>query len=150
MASDGSHGPKPWKQREARTVFLRVPAADWVAVSQGKKREFRAASGQVSGLHFVEPPTLVVAYAIREHRHDSQAMVLEKRWKEPLGAISEESLRAEGFASFPEFRRYWMRRERRRFRPTRDVIVYRVRPITEEDRYDFADRLLKHLYGEWL
>lgn len=150
MASDGSNGPKPWKQRQARTVFLRVPAADWPAVSRGKKREFRAASGQVSGLHFVEPPTPVVCYTVRVGKHDSRLMVLEKRWTEPLGSITDESLRNEGFSSFEEFRRYWMRRERRRFRPTREVVVYSVRPWDGGDEDWFSQELLKHLYGEWL
>lgn len=150
MAADGSNGPKPWKQRRASTAFLRVPAADWPAVSRGKKTEFRAASGQVSGLHFVETPTLVVAYRVKRGEYEGKLMVLEERRSEPLDAIDEEGLRREGFRTFAEFRRYWMRRERRRFRPTREVVVFRVRPFTEDDREVFSERILEHLYGEWL
>lgn len=150
MGSDGSNGPKPWKQRQARTIFLRVPAADWPLVSRGKKREFRAASGQVSALQFVEPPTPVVAYTERRGQHEGIIMVLERRWREPLGAITEESLEAEGFHTFEAFRRYWMQREKRRFRPTREVTVYRVRPWTPDDIEVFSLRILEHLYGEWI
>jgi len=149
MASDGSRGPKPWKQRHAKTLFLRVPAADFPLVARGRKTEFRSASGMVSGLHFVEPPTPVVAYMEKRGKYESKLMVLEERRTEPLGAISEESLRNEGFATLAEFRRYWMRRERRRFRPTRDVVVYRVRPFEQSDAEWFARKLIEHLYGEW-
>lgn len=150
MAADGSNGPKPWKQRQARTVFLRVPAADWHLVKSGYKREFRAASGQVSALQFVEPPTLVVAYTERRGHHEGIIMVLEERWREPLGAITAESLENEGFATFEAFRRYWMEREKRRFRPTREVTVYRVRPFEQGDIEVFSLRILEHLYGEWI
>lgn len=150
MASDGSHGPKPWKQRHAKTLFLRVPAADWQLVTRGHKREFRAASGRGSGLHFVETPTPVVAYMERRGKYESRLMVLEERRTEPLGAITEESLRAEGFETLAEFRRYWMKRERRRFLPTRDCVVYRVRPWQPGDAESFAEVILERLYGEWL
>ncbi len=150
MASDGTHGPKPWKQRHAKTLFLRVPAADWQLVTRGRKTEFRAASGNASGLHFAETPTPVVAYMQRRGKYESRLMVLEERRTEPLGSIDGEGLRREGFESFEQFRRYWMQRERRRFRPTRDVVVYRVRPWTPEDEDTFSTRLLAHLFGEWL
>lgn len=150
MASDGSNGPKPWTQRQARTVFLRVPNRDWAAVKNGAKTEFRPASGQVSGLKWVELPTPVVAYTKSVRGYASKLMVLEARWQERLAAISPESLRREGFQSLAEFRRYWMARERRRFRPEHIVTVFRVRPWTPVDREVFADALLERLYGEFL
>jgi hypothetical protein len=143
-------GPKPYKQRTASTIFLRVPVADWPALIRGKKREFRAASGNASGLHFVQTPTPVVCYMERLGKYAARLMVLERRWSEPLGAITPESLRAEGFQSFAEFRRYWMRREHRRFRPTREITVYEVRPWEPTDYNEFAYQLLHHLYGEFL
>lgn len=156
MASpDAGAGPKPYKQRKASTIFLRVPAYDWAAVRLGHKREFRAASGAVSGLKFVDPPTPVVAYTHAPNiGWESELMVLEERWQEPLAAISEESLEAEGFRDFAEFRSYWCARERRRFTPTRMVVAYRVRPFVWDtgpngDQTRFADKLFLHLYGEW-
>jgi hypothetical protein len=152
MASDGSNGPKPWKQRHASTVFLRVPTVDWIEVTRGMKTEFRGSPGAVSGLKFVEPPTPVVAYRVdRSHGYDAALMVLEDRWQEELGSISPESLEAEGFETFAEFRRYFVLRERRRFRLTRKVTVYRLRPWDPEaDPRRFADLLLDRLFGAFL
>jgi hypothetical protein len=150
MQQTSGKGPKPYKQRKASTVFLRIPPGDYSAIARGAKTEFRGASGRVSGLHFVQPPTPVVGYTERLGKYKSTLLVLEKRWTEPLGAISDESLRNEGFESLAHFRRYWMDRERRRFRPTRDVVVYRVRPWNEDDQRVFSSRILDHLYGEWL
>lgn len=151
MASDGGHGPRPWTQHQARTNFLRVPHTDWINVSRGLKTEFRASHKSCSALWAVEPPTPVVAY--RQHPslgYDSKLMVLEAKWQEPLAAIGPESLEREGFDSFAEFRRYWTRREKRHFPPTRLVTAYRVRPWTEQDHTDMAAIVLNHLFGEWL
>lgn len=151
MASDGSHGPRPWTQYQARTLFLRVPNADWIRVSRGLKREFRAGGGACSALWSVEPPTPVVAYRHHKvHGHDGQLMVLEGRWQEPLGAISAESLRAEGFETLAEFRSYWMEREHRRFTPTRLITCYQVRPWEDGDAESFGAKLLDRLYGSFI
>lgn len=152
MGVNGSHGPKPYDKRQASTIFLRVPIRDWPAVKRGYKTEFRAGTGKnaVPQLWGVQPPVPVVAYAVRDGEHDARLMVLEELWQEPLGAISPESLRREGFDSLDEFRTYWISRERRRFRPLRNVFAYRVRPWHPEDREVFADRTLTHLYGDWI
>lgn len=148
MASDGSHGPRPFVQRQARTAFLRVPTGDWIAVTRGDKPEFRASPRAVSKLWSIEPPTPVVAYRHSPaHGYDHSLMVLEQMWIEPLGAISEESLEAEGFESLAEFRRYWMQREKTLFKPTRKVTVYRVRPWEDGEERVHADRLFERLYG---
>jgi hypothetical protein len=152
MGADGSHGPKPYTQRRTSTLFLRVPTQEWGAVRRGQKREFRAGSGIVSQLHAVKPPMPVVAYSVGvQGRHDAELMVLEAMWREPLGAISPESLANEGCESLAEFRRRWMIRERKRWRPTRVVSVYQVRlwrPGLDDEV--MGDRLLRHLYGEWV
>lgn len=152
MAADGSNGPRPYTQHRASTTFLRVPVRDWPAVRAGYKREFRAGTGAsaVPQLWGVDPPWPVVAYAIRNGRHECMLMVLERFWMEPLGAISEASLRAEGCTNLAEFRRYWMSRERKRFTPTRKVFVYCVRPFTAQDEDWPGVRLLEHLYGEFM
>lgn len=153
MGNSGSQGPQPYEQRRVSTAFLRVPTMDWVVVTRGIKKEFRASPRAVSKLWSVDPPTPVVAYRVRSGPaggHDAKLMVLEEKWLEPLGAISPASLEAEGFESIAEFRRYWMQREKRRFAPTRMVTVYRVRPWHYTDRARFGDMLLERLYGEHL
>jgi hypothetical protein len=144
-------GPQPFKQRQASTLFVRVPRAEWAAVRYGGKREFRAASGKHSALFNVPTPTPVVAYTIDSFsRYSSALMVLEKVWREPLGAISEESLAAEGFATFAHFRRAWVIREKRYFPPLRMTTAYRVRPWTPDDDREMAEVLLERLYGDFL
>lgn len=152
MAADGSRGPRPYTQRRLSTVFLRVPSRDWPAVKRGIKTEFRAGAGKgaVPQLFGVPTPIPVVAYAIRQGRHDARLMMLEQLWQEPLGAIGSESLQREGFKSLAEFRSYWMERERKRFTPTRNVFCYRVRPWHAGDVDHAGDRLLRHLYGDFL
>lgn len=157
MGSDrDGHGPRPYQQRQASTAFLRVPWTDWPAVRRGIKTEFRAASGAVSGLKFVETPVPVVAYSWHPiHGYEAELMVLVERFQEPLAAISDESLEREGFASLAEFRAYWVARERRRFTPTRMIVAYRVRPfvwdspVRQSDDQYFAQRLFDHLYGSF-
>lgn len=151
MANDGSNGPKPWTQKHASTIFLRVPTVDWIAVKRGAKTEFRGSPGKTSGLKFVETPTPVVAYRVdRSHGYDAALMVLEDRWLEPLGSIDPKSLEREGFETFAEFRRYFINRERRRFRMTREVVVYRLRPWQSDDLRTFGDLILQRLYGAFL
>ena len=105
----------------------------------------------VSQLWNVACPIPVVAYRIDScERYDSALMVLEAVWREPLGAISPESLEAEGYESFAHFRRAWCVREKRRFRPLHMTTVYRVRSWASDDHRAMADALLERLYGEFL
>lgn len=154
MGSNGSHGPRPYTQRQASTIFLRVPASEWVDITRGVKTEFRATPNAVTQVLHLEPPTPVVAYRVIRARgadssHDSALMMLEETWQEPLLAISEESLRREGHKDIAHFRRYWMARTRRRFAPTRMVRVFRVRPWAEGDWQAGAEMLMNRLYGEF-
>lgn len=149
MGASGE-GPRPFTQRQARTIFLRVPYSEWALVRSGRKREFRASPGACSQLWSVETPTPVVAYAIDPMRgYKRQLMVLEERWQEPLGAISKESLEREGQPDIAHFRRYWMKREKTAFKPTRMVTAYRVRPLEPADERAMAERLFDRLYGEF-
>ena len=114
---------------------MRVPVAAWGAVTSGCKREFRAQPGNASALWNVETPTpCAVAYKVAHlGRYSAALMVLEAVWREPLGAISEESLANEGYATMGDFRRAWVMREKRRFPLLAPVTVHRVRPWTPED-----------------
>jgi hypothetical protein len=152
VAADGSRGPRPFTQRRVSTTFLRVPVRDWPAVKRGYKTEFRAGVGKnaVPRLFSIQTPIPVVAYSVRNGRHDAKLMVLEELWQEPLGAITDESLAREGFASLADFRTYWMAREHKRFTPTRQVFAYRVRQWEPDDVEDLPGRIFEHLYGEFL
>lgn len=154
--SPRSRGPRPFAQHQVSTTFLRVPVGDWPAVRRGLKTEFRSAvGGNVTQLWNVKCPTPVVAYAKVGPNYDYVLMVLEETWREPLGAISEESLHREGFrgeraTAYAHFRRYMMTRERRHFTPTREVQVHRVRPWRDEDTAELSAILFTRLYGEFL
>lgn len=155
MGSRGGNAPNPWSQRQASTLFLRVPYDDWPRVKIGEKTEFRTKPREGARLLTVKTPTPVVAYAVSPSRgvHDGQLMVLERRRYEPLFAIAEdeEAIRREGFESYDEFRRYWRKRRKGVYRPMEKVYVWRVRRLG-----DFSDLtalglvLMGHLYGEFL
>jgi hypothetical protein len=152
VARRPTSGPKPWSQFEARTTFLRVPSIDWPSVKRGWKTEFRATGRAATQVWNIVCPTPVVAYKVTNERidHDAVLLVLEATWREPLGAISEESIQREGFESMAHFRRYWMGRTKRRFSPLTECQVYRVRPMTPEDVAPMGIALLHKLYGEFL
>lgn len=153
MSEATARGPKPYAQHRLSTVFLRVPLLDWPAVKRGRKTEFRASSGPTKTQPWaVKTPSPVVAYAVgRRGEHDCKLMVLERAWLEPLGAITPESLAAEGFASLAEYRRYWVQREHKRFQPTRQTIAYRIRDWRgAADEELFARLLLGRLYGGFI
>lgn len=144
--------PKPWTQHELRTIFLRVPPTDWLLVKHGRKREFRTSESRYK-LDWVHCPTPVVAYTTlgrRQDQHDSALMVAERIWREPLGAISEESVLYEGYDSFADFRRYYRNRTKRPFKPLQEVWCFRVRPWTPKDLEELGVTLLTRLYGEHL
>lgn len=146
---------RPYAQARLSTLFLRVPATDWASVLGGYKREFRVRGDGISRLNRAKTPTPVVAYAVagpptaRVH-YGPALMVLEGTYRQPVGAISPESIEAEGFTDIAGFRRYWMQRTQRPFRPLDEVHVYRVRPWYQLDRDDMGHLLLERLYGEYL
>lgn len=148
MTSRASSPPRPWAQRELRTYFLRVPESEWLGVKRGRKSEFRR---RVTRVAVPEAPTPVVAYRVTNGvNHEARLMVLERTWREPLGAISEESLAREGFRSLAEFRRHWKIRTKHPFRPLDEVQVYRVRPWEPGDMVTLGTCLIARLYGEHL
>lgn len=147
---------RPLAQRQTSTLFLRVPSQDWPQVSRGRIREFRAAIGNVPQLLWhVSLPTLVVAYRKRKATgdYDYRLMTLEGVRREELRAITEEGLALAGYSGADaraRFRRDWMLREKRRFEPTRKVVVFTVRPVEEGDIEATGRTLVEKLYGEFL
>jgi hypothetical protein len=151
MAATTRRGPKPYSQHQASTIFVRVPSEDWWAVKRGTKREFRSRQSSVTAIQGLALPTPCVVWRLHPyHGYEAVLMVLKAVWREPLGAISEESIANEGFATMAEFRRAWVIREKRRFPLLAPVTVYRVRPWTPEDGVAMGDALLRQLYGEFL
>lgn len=139
--------PKPFESHRASTVFLRVPGVDWSKIKGGFKREFRLTGSALLGL---QCPTPVVLYVERNGVYEHVVMVLEEARREALGSISPASLEAEGFPSIAHFRRYWMARTKRRFRPLDTCSVYRVRPWRPSDNEAMGMTILRRLYGEFL
>jgi len=126
---------------QVSTVFVRVPSDDWHAVKGGYKREIRSRQSSAGALQSLSPPTPCVAWRLhRQYGYDSVLMVLEAVWREPLGAISEESIANEGFATMAEFRRAWVMREKRRFPLLAPVTVHRCGPGRRTTRPRWATR----------
>lgn len=147
-------------KRQASSLYLRMPRVDWAKLCHGSKTEFRLRCGRSTPrFHKVKPPVPVIGFSLRLSRADTETalFVLEEISCEPLRAISPESLEREGYDTLAEFRRYWRTREQRLssaqrvgWAPLAKVMVYRVRPFTEEDIQPHALRLLHHLYGDFL
>lgn len=134
------------------TQFLRVPRIDWARVLTGEKRELRLTG--YGALQTRSAPTPVVGYSFQSYRSlpDAALMVLERTWSEPLGAITRESLAAEGFQTLRDFKHYWRNRHKSvGYRPLAVVQVVQVRPWEKAtDPELFGAELLGRLFGRWL
>lgn len=153
MGSPGN-APRPYRQRSASTLFLRVPSVDWARVRVGEKTEFRTLPHESSRLLKTYTPTPVVAYS-RDGRgnYEQLLMVLEERRFEPVFnlATDPEGVRREGFESYDEWRRYWRKRRRGVFRPMERAYVWRVRFFdAEPDMLLMGELLMDRLYGDYL
>lgn len=148
--------PREILRKDLRNTRLHIPRLDYNEIRVGAKREYRNYGRRTfEGLTF---PTPAVGYCQREwwqpeHLHegiDTCLLVIEDSWTEPLGAISAESLAAEGFEDIGAFRRYFAERyPNGGFRALANVIVYRVRPLTDEDEAAFAEAMWTRLYGRY-
>ena len=151
MATTTRRGPKPYNLRQASTIFVRVHSDDWHALKCGAKCEIRSRQSSLIALNVLSLPTPCVVWRLHPyHGYEAVLMVLEAVWREPLGAISEESIGNEGYDSMAEFRRAWIIREKRRFPLLDTVTVHRVRPWTPDDAAAMGSALLHQLYGEFL
>lgn len=137
----------PFPEYGSRTRFLPIFSDDWLAVTRGSKGEYRLPFF----LTHLTCPVLVVAWRRRPHGEpDTALVVIEQAWREPVGAISPESLEREGFPKIEFFRRYWMRRTGKRFAPLDEVQVLRVHPFEPRDAPTLGLQLLRNLYGPYL
>lgn len=140
-------------RHKASTLFLRIPLMDWPAITQGLKTELRMAGRGTPHVDRLRPPCPIVGYARGHHSPNLRTamLVLEEAWSEPLGAISPESLRNEGFDSIREFRRYWRKRHRQTgYRALTRVSVFRLRAWRPDDEEEMGRVLLHRLYGEFI
>lgn len=139
----------------AITAFLRIPWAEWDAVTRGAKTELRWTGARTPLPERFQCPELIVAFTINPFTREPlvRLLVIEASWRELLGSISAESLEREGCASLDEFRAYWKRRfkrSRRQFAPRAQVVAYRVRPYEpDRDRRTMADMLFDRLWGAY-
>jgi hypothetical protein len=139
--------PEPFPAYGSRTRFLPVFEEDWLAVTRGSKTEYRLPFF----LTHLMCPSLAVAWRRRPQGDPDRALVvIEEAWREPVGAISPESLAREGFPALDHFRRYWMRRSGERFKPLSEVQVVRIRPFEPDDAATTGLQLVRNLYGPYL
>lgn len=149
MGVRGGTAPTGATQRIAKTIFLRAPYADWAALAQGYKTEFRAGP---LGAASIYAPTPVVLYAVSSggHRREKLMVLVEHRRERLIDADRPEALMREGFPTYNEFRMYWRRRSHRPFLPLEEVSVFRLAPWTLAWREKLGAVLLERLYGAYL
>jgi hypothetical protein len=148
--------PERIRARTITMVTLRVSAGEWPRIVSGAATEFRAAATMPARQDQPLPSPAVIYTRRREGSPDEERLVLLTRKRvEALGAITPEGLAAAGFhgerdVAFAQFRRDWILRERKRFDPLREVVVYTVRPFSMDDLPTTGAALIRHLYGAWL
>lgn len=156
MGVRGGAAPDGLKQRHLRTLFLRAPFADWPALSQGYKTEFRAPMRGKMAERF-QAPTPVVLYAVSPatKRRFEKLMVLTEHRTQTLMDIKDDpgALMREGFDSYDAFRSYWRARTRREYVPMAKVEVFRLREWIvspgNNDELTLGAELLERLYGDY-
>jgi hypothetical protein len=148
--------PDRIRPRTVTMVTVRVSNGEWPRVISGAATEFRAAATVPARARQPLPTPAIIFRRRREGAADEERLVLlrEKR-VEALGAITPEGLAAAGFpgerdVAFAQFRRDWILRERKRFDPLREVVVYTVEPFKPEHVAESGASLIRHLYGAWL
>lgn len=139
---------RTWKPRRVSTRFIRIPARYWPDVIHGERREFRILDKQATRPDNLIAPCLVVGWREVGGEYDSRLMVLERIWREHVGAITQESLEAEGHFgadAFQSFRHEWVDRTHRPFNLMQEVWAVRLRPLAEGDITEFFRLAFLHL-----
>lgn len=129
------------------TLLLHPHPSEWLPLKYGRKTEFRTL---VNFPEKVLTPTPCVLWRRVASRIETAPFVLEEAFREPLGAISAESLAREGCADMADFRDRWVASRLTYFDATRQVCVWRVRVWAEGDAEAMGARLLERLYGPYL
>lgn len=129
-------------------VRLYVARVDFAAIRAGEKRMWRSyRRGTVRDL---PRPVIVCSHHPATGRIDTALSCLIETWTEPLGAISEEHVREEGFETRSAFKSYFAERyPNYGFRPLDTVQVFRVRPLTDDDRDEWFEQTWQRLYGSF-
>lgn len=146
----GESRARPWRRVETRTHLFWVPRRELAELRRGTRTEVRVRDKRRRPTNALVVPCPIVLYSWSEIRTepDRALLVLERAWEEPMGAISPESVRAEGFETLKEYRRYWIEERGQFWRPLDVVRCYRFR--IPESLDELADMLLEQLYGEHL
>lgn len=155
MGSHGGSAPNGFPQRQASTLFLRVPVDDWTRVKHGEISEFRTTPKDGARVTHANVPTIVCAYAKpygAKGEIDAKVMMLVERREEPLFNIADDAdaLARAGYPDYATFRRIWRARHGGRYSPMAMCYVWRVRPFRQSDFHTEGLALLRHLYGLWL
>lgn len=135
------------------TKLVHVAPVDWANVCAGVKTEYRTWQRKAG---WYRPPEVVCAYTVpvKGRPPKTRLLVLEEVWDEPLAAISDSSLAAEGFDDIDAFRDYWRtrmgHRDSKPWRPLARVTAFRIRPLRDDERDEWGRRYLERLYGAWL
>lgn len=146
-------------QGHVNTRSAYVDPIDWIAVISGEKTEWRL-YGNANFIEKMVFPSPIVVYspsAADPMIPYTALLTLEEMWREPIAAITDESLRREGFTAhddrrdnFADFRNYIAARyPNGGFRPIANVVCRRVHPMTADERTEFMERHWHHLYGRW-
>lgn len=145
----------------SQTIFCRIPGLDWSAVLSSEKTEVRTLVGGKGlspyALKHTPCPAVIHTTKVRGVNPHHLA-IIERAWTEPLGSLTPESIRREGFESFTEFKQYWLLRRdaetpgniRSEWSPLKEVNVIRLRLMRETDYVWAGDYLFHRLYGNFI
>jgi len=143
---------RPTERQQLRVglqnVRLWVHRTDFAGLRCGERPVFR--SYKVRPIRDLPRPVIVCSAHPATGRVDTALSLLVDQWVHPLGTISDEEVAEEGFASRGEYKRYFAERYPRwGWRPLENVMAFRLRPLTDDDRQAWLDRVWERLYGSF-
>lgn len=143
--------PANLPQHTISTLYLRAPLADWAALTQSHKAEFRMPLRGAAS-EWYRPPTPVVLYCATPTRTRVHLCMLVSHRKERLIDIAEDgdALIREGFETYEDFKRYWRKRTRKPYDAAKVVDVFQITPTWPGWEAQAGCVLLERLYDEFL
>lgn len=152
--------PSQKASRSITSAYRHSPAyvsrVDWLDVISGRKTEYRLIVPGGPGQPPLQPPKypgpliIYTEHAAIPGELETALVTIEGKWSEPVGAITEESLAREGFASMSDYRRYMAARyPTLGYAPRMRCMVRRVHPMTDEERGEFQQWIWDKLFGRW-